>query len=779
MAEASRNRLAKLRTQATFNGIDFVEVLNTAQTQLRVHFLHTSPGGEVIATSVTAVSISGGDSIRDVAAEVTGWDVTPTGYPTIDLTVAQAGDFSNYTLTLLTTGPTLDPFFDHITFSFKVECPAPFDTEQSALVSAPQHANPPTIDYLARDFDSFRRALFDFSAAHYPAWQERSEADFGVMFMEALASLADDLSYQQDRIAAEAWIETATQRRSLVRLARLVDYEPAIATAARTWLQFEIAGTTGFVMPAGLGVSTRAPDGTLVEFETGTRLADATGFAVHPAWNRLEPYFFDDEQRCLPTGATQMWIARPSEPLSAGRRVLIETPDDPRTRELVQLVHVDSHASDGLFNKPLARLVWGAQEALQYEHDLTRTTVSGNLVPATHGKRHVEDFVASRTWSLLPAPPRAIVRTGANGTIQFLYTLRRGPLAWLAQGEAADSPRPEIRVVETSSSEDRHWPWLPSLLTASEFEKALTIEPVAYRAIDPTAGIAEFDGADGATLRFGDGVFGAIPRDGARFEVTYRAGGGAHGNVAPDTLTRPDPGHPVTRHILAVRNPMPADGGRDEESADSIREAAPQRFRVHPQRAVRPEDYARAAMTLPAVQRAATQFRHTGSWLSVFTTVDPASGVSLSDQDAITVSDLLNRYRLAGYESFVVAPRYAPFELEVTVCAHNDAFRDDVKHAVIAALGSAIHADGSRGHFHPDRFTFGVALERSGLEAAIQAVPNVDGVVELRYRRRGHTPGFVRMPDAVHVAADEIVRVDNDPDHPEHGLLHVEVRGGK
>ena len=84
-------------------------------------------------------------------------------------------------------------------------------------------------------------ALSNFSAARYPLWAERSEADFGVMLMEALSALADELSYLQDRVAAEATIGTATQRLSLVRHARLVDYEPMPALAASTVLQFDVA----------------------------------------------------------------------------------------------------------------------------------------------------------------------------------------------------------------------------------------------------------------------------------------------------------------------------------------------------------------------------------------------------------------------------------------------------------------------------------------------------------------------------------------------------------
>ncbi len=82
------------------------------------------------------------------------------------------------------------------------------------------------VDYLAKDFTSFLVALSNFSAARYPAWTERSEADFGVMLMEALSALADELSYLQDRAAAEATIGTATQRLSLGRAGRPVEYEP-------------------------------------------------------------------------------------------------------------------------------------------------------------------------------------------------------------------------------------------------------------------------------------------------------------------------------------------------------------------------------------------------------------------------------------------------------------------------------------------------------------------------------------------------------------------------
>src|SRR3954452_10276229 len=98
--------------------------------------------------------------------------------------------------------------------------------------------------------------------------------------MEALAAVADELSYLQDRIAAEAWLETATERRSLVRLARLVDHEPRVALAARTELQFTVVPGLAFDLPGELAVSGRQPDGEVVTFETGEGLRHPGSYRV-------------------------------------------------------------------------------------------------------------------------------------------------------------------------------------------------------------------------------------------------------------------------------------------------------------------------------------------------------------------------------------------------------------------------------------------------------------------------------------------------------------------
>ena len=81
--------------------------------------------------------------------------------------------------------------------------------------------------------------------------------------------------------------------------------------------------------------------------------------------------------------------------------------------------------------------------------------------------------------------------------------------------------------------------------------------------------------------------------------------------------------------------------------------------------------------------------------------------------------------------------------------------------------------------FAPDDFTFGQALERSALEAAVQAVPGVAGILCVEARVRGRSPTYAEMPDQIVVAADQIIRCVNDPSKPERGVLSVQVTGGR
>ena len=76
-------------------------------------------------------------------------------------------------------------------------------------------------------------------------------------------------------------------------------------------------------------------------------------------------------------------------------------------------------------------------------------------------------------------------------------------------------------------------------------------------------------------------------------------------------------------------------------------------------------------------------------------------------------------------------------------------------------------------------FASATPLERSELEIAAQRATGVDGVLGIRYRRRGQIPNFVAMPETVTVAADEIIRCRQRPPEPERGSLRIVVQRGQ
>lgn len=780
-----KDRVHALAGSTAYNGIDFVEVV--ASRTLHVHFLNAV----TVADSHITATIDGGDSVPTVPLKpidnTTDWSTDSEGRPLLRLTTLTDGDFSFYRLTI--TAPLLDLILNTSLFSFKATCPSDFDCAPPPHVCPPDDTPLPPIDYLAKDFLSFRQALTEFSSLRYPSWVERSEADFGMMMAEALSALGDELSYLQDRVAAEATLPTATQRRSLVSLARLVDYEPRPATSATTLLQCDVAQPGA--VAAGTRISALAPDGSPVPFEIGAGLSDTSSYTVSDLWNfGIVPYWFDDTEECRPAGSTDLWVEKHGHNFTAGQALLIQT-DLPgeSLRQIVHLIAPGHETFDPIFPiggppTPVTHIVWGASDALTRARDLTRTRLGGNLLPATQGRRFTEVFAIGAQPPSAPDAVLAIARMGPNGSdsaenFVFRYPLAHAPLGWLAGSDASAPPQPEIQLQQILPAA-LAWKYVTSLLRSPSTDQDFTLDPVAWRAVAraPTGQPTQYDidGDAGCTIRFGNDVFGASPTDLDLFSVTYRTGLGATGNVAADTITMLDS---TATPIIAARNPFAATDGADAETADHIRRMAPQAFRAVQYRAVRAEDYQAAAETLPWVQKAGSAFRWTGSWMTAFTAVDPRGGERVDTAEHVQLIELLNRRRLACYESYAPPPQYISLDLRIEVCVASGWLGGDVEAGVLDRLGRATGADAGAGFFFADRFTFGTPLYRSRLEAAIQGVPGVAGVHAITYRKRGSFAGFVDLPEVVAPAPMQILRVDNDPSWPERGTVRVIPEGGR
>ena len=94
----------------------------------------------------------------------------------------------------------------------------------------------PAIDYLARDFNSFKHNLINAMRERVPGWAPTSEADLDQVLIDLLATDADEMADFQDRVMNEAYLGRARKRVSLARHARLLDYHIHQGNQASTWL---------------------------------------------------------------------------------------------------------------------------------------------------------------------------------------------------------------------------------------------------------------------------------------------------------------------------------------------------------------------------------------------------------------------------------------------------------------------------------------------------------------------------------------------------------------
>lgn len=835
-------RREAVRAHPTLNGIDSLEVLDRdappgspRQRTLMLRLLKPAP-----ALTEDNVEILGGERITPVrvewvavASSVTAPDATPEEIAffgalpdrgqVLIIRTDSSGDYSTYMLRLVvsavnaTPPADFDPPLSRVSFSFKVECPSDFDC-------APQHLCPetapvePDIDYLAKDYASLRRLMLDRMAAIMPQWRERSPADIGVALVELLAYVGDHLSYRQDAVATEAYLGTARKRVSVRRHARLVDYPMHDGCNARAWVQIEVEADK-VALAEGTALLTRVPDQAPViplpnaseRFDDAMRhnpvifetMRAAILFAAH---NSLSFYTWADRECCIAKGATRATLRGNLPNLLPGEILIFEEVRGPRTgapedadrtrRHPVRLLEVVSQdeaaapLTDPLTGEEITEIRWAQDDALPFPICVSAVTdpdhgslyiedvsvARGNIVPADHGRTlegeplgivpepHLFNAPAEEGGrcdrrSAVPVPPR------------FRPALAAGPLTQPGAFDPDASARsfthrdladavPAIALVGTFEGEDEVWTARRDLLRSAGDAPEFVIE-------------SETDGT--ALVRFGDDRHGARPQSGTEFRATYRVGNGRAGNIGADSLA-----HIVTdaAGIVAVRNPIPAQGGTEPESIEDVRARAPYAFRTQ-ERAVTPDDYAEVTRRHDEVQRAAATFRWTGSWHTVFVTVDRARGLAVDPSFEDEMRRHIEPFRMAGYDLEIDDPRFVPLEIDLQVCVKPNYFRADVRRALLDQFSNRTLADGRRGLFHPDNFTFGQPVYASHVYALAQSVPGVESATITKFQRQGVADLKPLDTGELTFGRLEIGRLDNDSSFPERGVFRLQLGGGK
>ena len=343
------------------------------------------------------------------------------------------GDFSTYTLRLIRSArsadmPELPPVnFDSILskvdFSFKVECMRDFDCK-SEKECPPEILYEPTIDYMAKDFASFRRVMLDRLSVVTPDWKERNPADIGVVLIELLAYVGDHLSYYQDAVATEAYLGTARKRVSIRRHARLLDYLMHDGCNARAWIHLEVDEneTDGVLaipkktklLTGRINNNHGIDDNPIIksneDFEHALNEAAEPfetmhDIIVYAANNKLFFYTWGDLQCCLPPGATSCTIRNDNFMFNWDNVSTSKTESDRLKDFLKKNFHDDDNDNENsdndlnwitdsqlekIDNNKTIRIANGTNSlSIQLDDDITKATVK-------IGDKRVYDFIVEK-----------------------------------------------------------------------------------------------------------------------------------------------------------------------------------------------------------------------------------------------------------------------------------------------------------------------------------------------------------------------------------------------
>lgn len=835
----NEQRRQEIRRQRK-NGLDYIEVSDDLRS-LYVYFLGSVPEN----LKKENLLIKGRQRIRHL--HVTNLQVESPqnceSYLTVNLD--QTGDFSVYTLHLVSLDeqgkptdqpyPNFDPRYSQVEFKFRDGiCNTDMDCLQQQTC-LPTQLVEPAINYLAKDYASFRQLILDRLSLIMPDWEERHVPDLGITLVEILAYVGDYLSYYQDAVATEAYLETARQRISVRRHARLIDYPMHEGCNARTWLWLETSidislETKNFYFITNY--KNAPPFGTILEdirhlddvppnsyevFEPLTPLP----IDLYSAHNKILFYTWGDGSCCLSYGSTSATLVdefiHPTQPewansssqLEHQRKLHLKIDDilifeeirspktgipedaDMKHRHAVRLTNVKASV-DELYNQPIVEIEWAEEDALPFplcisaivppDCQLVDISVArGNVILVDHGRTiEREDLGTVPGKEIIheceeEGEPREILVVGDR----FRPTLQKTPLIF-SQPLSRKNLTQDAKSLLIQDPQQA----LPQIQLRSTGNHS-TWTP-QYDLIDSNNEdqhfVVEMDNDGQAHLRFGDGELGIKPAPNTHFQATYRVGNGLAGNISAEAISYiVFHNEPISGSTLQPHQPFPAQGGTAPEPLSQVKLYAPHLSHKKLERAITADDYAQLVMQhFPTkVQQATATLLWTGSGYEVWVTVDPFNKETVDRKLLENITTDLEKYRRIGHDVIVQRAAYVCLDIAMRVDVKFDYLRGHVKAALLDIFSNRILPDGRRGFFHPDNLTFGQGIALSQIVAQAYSVPGVESVSITKLERLFAGDNQEIEAGFLPIGSSEIARLDNNPNFPENGKFTLDLRGGR
>ena len=223
----------------------------------------------------------------------------------------------------------------------------------------------------------------------------RDSSDFSIGLLDSWATVADVLTFYQERIANEGFLRTATERRSILELARLIGYALRPGVAATVYLAYTIDEnqTTPAQIPAGARSQSIPGPGELPQsFETSDPLE------ARPEWNNLQVRLMQPQtEQTIRQGqdqnppTTRVYLKGITTNLQQNDALLIEFGTD--NLELFRIIEVDPDADA---NRTLVKL-----------QKWSNVTVTGGSGAVDGGSRSEIRIIGTK-----PVPSENVIKAG-------------------------------------------------------------------------------------------------------------------------------------------------------------------------------------------------------------------------------------------------------------------------------------------------------------------------------------------------------------------------------
>jgi hypothetical protein len=163
-------------------------------------------------------------------------------------------------------------------------------------------------------------ALSDPQFAALRSLTTRDPDDFTIALLDGWATLADVLTFYQERIANELWLRTASERDSILRLAQLIGYRLKPGVAAETPLSLLLDETPGAPTEVTVKVGTKVqsvPDAD----EKPQTFETIEDLDTRVEWNALKPALTTPP--VITAGLTSLYLKGTATNLNPGDAILI------------------------------------------------------------------------------------------------------------------------------------------------------------------------------------------------------------------------------------------------------------------------------------------------------------------------------------------------------------------------------------------------------------------------------------------------------------------------